>query len=114
MCVGRSKRLFYCLCGGGGTRAPSSSSPLQMIGPVQSAGRVWPKRGGGAKGRSFVGFRREKACSCVEGANERANEELVNNFSLAEVQKLQSVERVLVCRSERTREKRRLRKKVEF
>ena len=56
MCVGRCKRLFYCLCGGGGTRAPSSSSPLRTIGPAQSAGRVWPRGGGGAKGRSLVGF----------------------------------------------------------
>ena len=28
MCVGRCKRLFYCLCGGGETRAPSSSLPI--------------------------------------------------------------------------------------
>ena len=41
MCVGRCKRLFCCLSGGGGTRAPYSSSPLRTIGPAQSAGRVW-------------------------------------------------------------------------
>ena len=56
MCVERCKRLFYGLCGGGGTRAPSSSSPLRTIGPAQSAEGEWLGEGGGAKGRSFVGF----------------------------------------------------------
>ena len=45
----------YCSYSGG-SRAPSSSSPLRTIGPAQSAEGVWPGEGGRAKGRSFVGF----------------------------------------------------------
>ena len=110
MCVRRCKRLFCCLSGGGGTRAPSSSSPLRTIGPTQSAGRVWLEGGSDAKGTGFGrlgrerrargakekrkkkgvlslenGSRGEKASSCVEGANKR-NRDLVNNFNLAYVQ----------------------------
>ena len=59
MCVGRCKRLFYYLCGGGVPRAPSSSSPLRAIGPAQSAERVWLKRGSDAKGRSLSASPRE-------------------------------------------------------
>ncbi len=70
MCVGSCKRLYYCLCGGGGTRAPSSSSPLRTIGPAQSAEGEWPGEGGGAKGRSLSASLRE-VCSCFVRANER-------------------------------------------
>ena len=51
-----------------------------MIGPAQSAERVWPKRGSEAKGRSFVGFA-ERGCSCVE-ASERKRNEREKEFSV--------------------------------
>jgi len=72
MCVGRCKRLFYCLCGGGGTRAPSSSSPLRTIGPAQSAEGECPGEGGGAKGRSLSASLRE-ACLCFEASKRERN-----------------------------------------
>ena len=77
MCVGRCKRLFYCLCGGGGTRAPSSSSPLRTIGPAQSAEGVWPKRGSEAKGRSFVGFAERGVLVCRRSERKRNERERV-------------------------------------
>ena len=47
----------YCSYSGGVPRASSSSSsPLRTIGPAQSAEGEWLGEGGGAKGRSFVGF----------------------------------------------------------
>ena len=70
MCVGRCKRLFYYLCGGGVPRAPSSSSPLRAIGPAQSAERVWLKRGSDAKGRGFVGFAERGGLVCRRSERE--------------------------------------------
>ena len=62
----------YCSYSGG-SRAPSSSSPL-TIGPSQSAEGCGLERGVELRGRVLVASLRE-ACSCVEGANERETRE---------------------------------------
>ena len=81
MCVGRCKRLFYCLCGGGGTRAPSSSVPIPDEAP--------PSRLRGCGQKEEVKLR-GGVCRLRKGGGAsgsgRANEDLVNRFSLAEVQ----------------------------
>ena len=70
MCVGRCKRLFYCLCGGGGTRAPSSF-------PIPDEAPPSRLRGCGQKEEVKL---RGGVCRLTERG-------------------------VLVCRSERTKEK---------
>ena len=129
MCVGRCKRLFCCLSGGGGTRAPSSSSPLRTIGPAQSAGRVWLEGGSDTKGRglwSAVAERGGLVCRSEQKrekkefsvwktavaergrarVNESQNQDLRLRGSFWQFGKLQAVEMLLVCRrserSERT------------
>ena len=74
MYVGRYKRLFYCLCGGGETRAPSSSSSGSLFGDEAPPSRL---RGCGQREEVELRggvwrLRREKASSCVEASkNER-------------------------------------------
>ena len=105
MCVGRCKRLFYCLCGCGGTRAPSSSYPIPGEAPpsrlrgcgqkeevklrgherrkeeVKLRGHERRKGEVKLKGRSLSASLRE-ACSCVEGANEREKKASKKRLSL--------------------------------
>ena len=70
--------------------------PHPRIGPSQSAEGVWPgervwlKGGSEAKGEEFVGFAERRLACVLRRANERGNEGFVK--------------RVLVSRSEQTRE----------
>ena len=77
MCVGRCKRLFYCLCSGGGTRAPSSSYPIPDEAPPSRLRGCGQKEEVKLKGRSFVGFAERGVLMCRR--SERKRNERKNN-----------------------------------
>ena len=100
ICVSGVVRGCFIVCAVVVERGLPLLLPHPGRGPAQSAERVWPKRGSETEGRSFVGFEKgEERVVRSERMKENCKREKRVQFGRST--KLQSVERVLVFRSER-------------